>query len=154
MEKIIKKVSLVNEDRFVREMESFKWEKVSRKVNKDTAVIEFRRDTSLPYYKEMIVLENKVNSIKYPPIWPLYLFFVISVGLITALLVMWIVMGENFNSTLWLLSLGLPATIFSTLSAVYVFFRAKKMEQFFSEEARVKAEIQGDLESLKAKYGE
>ena len=154
MEKIIKKVSLVNEDRLVSEMESFKWEKVSRKVNKDIAMVEFRRDTSLPYYKEMVALENKIDSVKYPPIWPLYLFFVISVGLITALLVMWIVMGDNFNSTLWLLSLGLPATIFSTLSAVYVFFRAKRMEQFFSEEARIKAEIKEELESLKAKYGE
>lgn len=154
MEKIIKKVSLVNEDRFVSEMEAFKWEKVSRNVVKDNAIIEFKRDTSLPYYKEMITLENKINSVKYPPIWPLYVFFVISVGLVTALLVMWIVMGDNFNSVLWLLSLGLPATIFSTLSAVYVFLRAKKMEQFFNEEARVKAEIKKDLESLKAKYGE
>ncbi|MEA5061648.1 MAG: hypothetical protein VB015_04520 [Erysipelotrichaceae bacterium] len=154
MEKLIKKVSLVNEDKLVSEMESFKWKIISRREEKGNAVIEFERDTALPYYKEIVALESKINNLKYPPVWPLYVFFVLSVGLVTALLVMWIVMKDNFNSVLWLLSLGLPATLFSTLSAAYVFYRAKKMEQFFNEESRIKSEIQKELNSLKEKYGE
>jgi hypothetical protein len=154
MEKIVKKVSSVNADELIKEMSLFQWEVVSKEENNSKVTIEFARDTSSPYYAKLVEYERQMDSFKLPPLWPLFMFVIISFALVTALLTMWIVLDTGFVPWIWFFALGLPAIVSSILASVYLMYRGKKVESVSIEMNRLRNSIKNKIDDLRREYGD
>lgn len=152
METTTKSVLLINENQLVKEMELLEWKIVSRETRNDKVTISFQRDTSIPYYKELLKYEKRISSLRELPLWPLFVLIFLSFALVTALLVLWIVLDQNFEPLKWILSLGLPAVTLSILASVYILLRAKHLEKLDIKSRELKREISTAIEELRNKY--
>lgn len=142
----------IHESQLVREMELLEWKVVSKRISNDKVIVTFERDTSLPYYKELLKFEKKIDSLRELPLWPLFVLVFISFGLITTLLVLWIVLDTNFEPLKWILTLGLPAIALSILAIAYIFIRAKHIEKLDIKSRDLKREISTTLSELRGKH--
>jgi len=152
METTTKSILPIYENQLVKEMELLEWSVISRHIKNGKVVISFQRDTSLPYYKELLKYEKKINSLRELPLLPLFVLIFISFSLITALLVMWIILDKEFEPLKWILSLGLPAIILSILASVYILLRAKWSERLDIKSRELKREISTAIEELRGEH--
>lgn len=148
-----KTVSLINEENLLKEMKLFEWKVVSTQYKNEKAIIEFERNTTLPYYRELVGMEKRILSLRELPLWPLFVMVFVSCMLITAILVLWIVLDAEFEMLKWLAILGLPAILISILASVYILWRAKKVEKLDIEKRKLKEEIAREIEEIRKKYG-
>ncbi|MDY0177781.1 MAG: hypothetical protein RBR85_00855 [Bacilli bacterium] len=156
MEKIRKIVSLPNENNLIKEMELFEWKVVFVQYKNDKVIVDFERDTALPYYSNLTKMERKIAALREPPLWPLFVLVILAFMLVTAILVLWIVLENleiEFQMLKWLGILGFPAVLISFCAIGFIFLRAKKIEKLDEEKTKLRNEIKSELEEIKRKYG-
>jgi amino acid transporter len=156
VEKIRKIVSLPNENNLIKEMELFEWKVVFVQYKNDKVIVDFERDTALPYYSNLTKMERKIAALREPPLWPLFVLVILAFMLVTAILVLWIVLENleiEFQMLKWLGILGFPAVLISFCAIGFIFLRAKKIEKLDEEKTKLRNEIKSELEEIKRKYG-
>ncbi len=149
MEKLDKKCSLATYERYIEEYSYFGWEVANLNKDEEYTYIQFQRDPNLKNYNRLKQLEQEWFSFDYPPLWPLILLTILSFACLTGLLVTWMVTPkEDFNLSLYLLSMGLPGLIFSILSFLYLWYRVKKMKKVLDEGPILRAKIKKEALEL------
>lgn len=137
-------------------MELFEWKVVFVQYKNDKVIVDFERDTALPYYSNLTKMERKIAALREPPLWPLFVLVILAFMLVTAILVLWIVLENleiEFQMLKWLGILGLPAVLISFCAIGFIFLRAKKIEKLDEEKTKLRNEIKSELEEIKRKYG-
>lgn len=137
-------------------MELFEWKVVFVQYKNDKVIVDFERDTALPYYSNLTKMERKIAALREPPLWPLFVLVILAFMLVTAILVLWIVLENleiEFQMLKWLGILGFPAVLISFCAIGFIFLRAKKIEKLDEEKTKLRNEIKSELEEIKRKYG-
>ena len=111
----------------------FKWECVEQRNVGKTIYFKFKRDNEVPYYDELVKLENEYPDYKIKSLIPVSLMPIVTFALVTIFLVVFLMDRENFNFTLMFSLLMIPAMLVLLLTVLFTVLRLKAINKIDKE---------------------
>lgn len=111
----------------------------------------FERDDSVPYYDELVKLENEYGDFKIRNMMPISLMPIVTFALVTIFLVVFLIDREHFNFTLMFSLLMIPALLVLLLTVLFTILRMKNIKKIEIEKPKKDFEYQEKVRELKEK---
>ena len=152
MEKCQRKVNSFSVSRSVYLMGLFDW-KLVKEEKKDNApsVLYFERDENVPYYKEMVEIENSISP-KLIPFWVLIIPVAIAFSLVTVFLILFLINRDNFDTMKNFYLFFIPAMAFLLLDTLVFYLRSRQLVNYLKREDELVKQAETKITELKKKY--
>ena len=152
MEKCQRKVNSFSVSRSVYLMGLFDW-KLVKEEKKDNApsVLYFERDENVPYYKEMVEIENSISP-KLIPFWVLIIPVAIAFSLVTVFLILFLINRDNFDTMKNFYLFFIPAMAFLLLDTLVFYLRSRQLVNYLKREDELVKQAETKIAELKKKY--
>ena len=152
MEKCQRKVNSFSVSRSVYLMGLFDW-KLVKEEKKDNApsVLYFERDENVPYYKEMVEIENSISP-KLIPFWVLIIPVAIAFSLVTAFLILFLINRDNFDTMKNFYLFFIPAMAFLLLDTLVFYLRSRQLVNYLKREDELVKQAETKIAELKKKH--
>ena len=147
MENKIIKTNRVNRDLEVSKARLFLWQiqKEERKGNK--ILITLSRDNEVPYYQELVKLEEEYGEYKFFPFIAIIIPAIIAFLIITGLLIVYII-SSDIAKNYWYAFL-IPSAVCLFISMVLTFLRMRTFDQILNKKKQKDAECSAKIKKLK-----
>lgn len=153
METCEKQVDSFSVSRSIYLMGLFDWQLVKEeRKGSNASVLYFSRDDSVPYYHKMAQIEKEMS----PQLFPFWIFvsvFATAFACVTAYLVLFLVLRENFPTAIFFNVLFVPAMVLLFIGTALFYFRSKQQLNFIRNEQERLVDIQTKISNLKKCYG-
>ena len=137
----------------IKENAIFLWKLESEEtINEYKTRLTFSRDNEVPYYQELVTLENKFHKVSPIPMWSIILLGVLAFGFFTAFLITYLIKQENINMFLAFMTTILPALIFTLGTGVLGMFRTKHSLKYLQQSSSRFEEYQKEVKQLLNKH--
>ena len=130
----------------------FDW-KLVKEEKKDNApsVLYFERDENVPYYKEMVEIENSISP-KLIPFWVLIIPVAIAFSLVTVFLILFLINRDNFDTMKNFYLFFIPAMAFLLLDTLVFYLRSRQLVNYLKREDELVKQAETKIAELKKKY--
>ena len=153
MEKSQRKVNSHFVTRSVYLMGLFDWKLVKEdKKENAPSILHFERDENVPYYKEMVEIENEISP-KLIPFWVLIIPVALAFALVTAYLIMYLALKPNFDTMKYFFIFFLPAMGLLLIDTLFFFLRSRQLISYLNKEQELVKEAEEKMAKLREKYG-
>ena len=153
MEKCQRKVNSHFVTRSVYLMGLFDWKLVKEdKKENASSILHFERDENVPYYKEMVEIENEISP-KLIPFWVLIIPVALAFALVTAYLIMYLALKPNFDTMKYFFIFFLPAMGLLLIDTLFFFLRSRQLISYLNKEQELVKEAEEKMAKLREKYG-
>ena len=153
MEKCQRKVNSHFVTRSVYLMGLFDWKLVKEdKKENAPSILHFERDENVPYYKEMVEIENEISP-KLIPFWVLIIPVALAFALVTAYLIMYLALKPNFDTMKYFFIFFLPAMGLLLIDTLFFFLRSRQLISYLNKEQELVKEAEEKMAKLREKYG-
>lgn len=127
MEKVeIKILNNVKEDA-KRNYQLFKWELVEEKEDLKETTLIFQRDNEVPYYNELVKLENKFNKVYTIPGWIGYSIIGLILVYVSVIAILWLTHIINVEKQYFMLILAIPTGVLLLANVFISYLRSRQM---------------------------
>ena len=148
MEKIeIKVLNNVKEDA-KKNYQLFKWVLVDEKEDLKETTLTFQRDDQVPYYQELVKLENKFNKVYSIPGWVGYSLIGLILVYVTTIAILYLTHIINVEKQLLILILAIPTGILLLLNVFISYLRSKEMNYHLTKKEEKYAKYQKKVDEL------
>ncbi|HHT67138.1 MAG TPA: hypothetical protein GX010_02805 [Erysipelotrichaceae bacterium] len=153
MEECQRQVDSYSVSRSIYLMSLFDWRLVKEEKQKNgRSSLHFERDETVPYYHEMVKIEEEM----IPKLIPLWIFFVL-VGLafacVTVYLILFLVLRSNFSTAPYFYIFFVPAMVLLFSATVLFYFRSRQILKFLESEKERVLDVEKRMLELKERYG-
>lgn len=128
MEKIEIKVENNIRDDAIRNYQLFKWELVNEQKDLKETTLTFSRDNEVPYYNELVKLENQFNKIYTIPSWISYVLIVLTLVYVSVIAILWLTHVFPFDKSIIAIILAIPTGIFLLLNVLVSYLRSRQFD--------------------------
>ena len=127
MEKVeIKVLNNVKEDA-KKNYELFKWVLIDEKNDLKETTLTFQRDDQVPYYAQLVKLENKFNKVYSIPSWMFYLLIAITLVYVSVIAILWMTKVLDLPKSTIVLILAIPTGILLLVNVGLTYLRNREM---------------------------
>ena len=131
----------------------FDWKLVKEdKKENAPSILHFERDENVPYYKEMVEIENEISP-KLIPFWVLIIPVALAFALVTAYLIMYLALKPNFDTMKYFFIFFLPAMGLLLIDTLFFFLRSRQLISYLNKEQELVKEAEEKMAKLREKYG-
>ena len=148
MEKIeIKVLNNVKEDA-KKNYQLFKWVLVDEKEDLKETTLTFQRDDQVPYYQELVKLENKFNKVYSIPGWVGYSLIGLILVYVTTIAILYLTHIINVEKQLLILILAIPTGLLLLLNVFISYLRSKEMNYHLTKKEEKYVKYQKKVDEL------
>ena len=148
MEKIeIKVLNNVKEDA-KKNYQLFKWVLVDEKEDLKETTLTFQRDDQVPYYRELVKLENKFNKVYSIPGWVAYSLIGLILAYVTTIAILYLTHIINVEKQFLVLILAIPTGILLLLNVFISYLRSKEMNYHLTKKEEKYVKYQKKVDEL------
>ena len=148
MEKVeIKVLNNVKEDA-KKNYQLFKWVLVEEKEDLKETTLVFQRDDQVPYYNELVKLENKFNKVYTIPGWVGYSLIVLILVYVTTIAILWLTHILNLEKQYLVILLAVPTGILLLANVFISYLRNKDMFNHLNKKEEKYAKYQKKVDEL------
>ena len=151
METKIIKTNDINERQLLETYSIFEYKCVERTVNGRKITLKLVRDDSVPYYQELVKLEQEYGEFKIKNMTGVSLMPIITFILVTIFLVVFLIDKEHFNFTLMFSLLMIPALVVLAFTVVLTVIKLRSFSKVNKEKPNKDLEYKEKVAKLKEK---
>ena len=152
MENCTRKVNSYAVTRSVYLMGLFDWKLVKEEKKEGApSTLYFERDENVPYYQEMVEVEKEISP-KLLPFWVLIIPIAIAFALMTALLILFLTLKENFETVKYFFVFFVPSMVLLLIDTGIYWFRSKQLMNYLNEEEKLVKQAEEKMQQIRAKY--
>lgn len=120
--KVIEKVDLDNE---LKLLDVFGYKLLDKTEREKTVVLRYEVDNEADDFYSKQDIYKKASKWSIRPLWPMFVFVALSIGLITACLIIYLCNKNDSNVFWYLMAAGIPACVFLIVTVVYTAIKFK-----------------------------
>ena len=151
METCQRKVNSHSVTRSVYLMGLFDWKLIKEEKHENApSILYFERDENIPYYQEMVLIENEISP-HLIPFWVLLIFVALAFSLITAALIVSLL--RVMEATVCFFSFFIPAAVLLSVDVVIFYLRSKQMMKYLANEQELVKNAEIKMAELRKRYG-
>ena len=148
MEKVeIKVLNNIKEDA-KRNYQLFKWVLISEKEDLKETTLVFERDDQVPYYQELVKLENKFNKVYSIPGWIAYGLIGLILVYVTTIAILYLTHILELEKQLLVLILAIPTGVLLLANVFITYLRGKEMNYHLTKKEEKYAKYQKKVDEL------
>ena len=148
MEKVeIKVLNNIKEDA-KKNYQLFKWVLVSEKEDLKETTLVFERDDQVPYYDELVKLEDRFNKVYTIPGWIGYALIGLILLYATSIAILWLTHIINIEKSLLILILAIPTGILLLGNVFISYLRNKEMNYHLTKKEEKYVKYQKKIDEL------
>ena len=147
MEEKVIKASKENRDLVIDKHKLFEWKVDKEEVKGTQSVLTFSRDNEVPYYRQLVELENQFPEYKFLPFILIIIFAALAFISITVLLIVFLA-NRDLASTYWLAFI-IPSGVFLVIAMVFTFLRMRTLDKVINEKRQKESEFALKIKKLK-----
>ena len=148
MEKVeIKVLNNVKEDA-KKNYQLFKWVLVEEKEDLRETTLVFQRDDQVPYYQELVKLENQFNKVYSIPSWIAYGLIGLILVYVTTIAILYLTHIINVEKQILVLILAIPTGVLLLANVFITYLRSKEMNYHLTKKEEKYAKYQKKVDEL------
>ena len=148
MEKVeIKVLNNVKEDA-KKNYQLFKWVLVEEKEDLRETTLVFQRDDQVPYYSELVKLENKFNKVYSIPGWIGYALIGLILVYVTIIAILWLTHILNLEKQYMVILLAVPTGLLLLANVFISYLRSREMNYHLTKKEEKYAIYQKKIDEL------
>lgn len=148
MEKVeIKVLNNVKEDA-KKNYQLFKWVLIEEKEELTETTLVFERDDQVPYYNDLVKLENKFNKVYTIPAWIGYALIGLILVYVTTIAILWLTHILNIEKQLLVILLAVPTGVLLLANVAITYTRNKEMHYHLTKKEEKYRKYQEKVDAL------
>ncbi|MCD8209842.1 MAG: hypothetical protein LUC31_03380 [Coprobacillus sp.] len=152
METITKKFSPHNVETLVNDMTLFGWKEIDRTFSESEGkyMVTLERETDGENFDKIVELEKKWNALAKPvPLWPIWIFLIPALVLLSVYLGLAIGIPDTFNTTGYYCAFFIPSGVLLVSAVVYSGIRLRIYNKNMKKAGQEREKIILELEEIK-----
>lgn len=111
----------------IRNYRLFQWVLVDEVNDLKETTLTFERDNEVPYYKDLVRLENQFNKVYSLPSWLSYVFTVVALIYVSIMAILYLTHVITLDKSLVAIIIAIPGGVLLLLNVLVSFIRNKQM---------------------------
>ena len=148
MEKVeIKVLNNVKEDA-KKNYQLFKWVLVDEKEDLKETTLVFQRDDQVPYYNELVKLENKFNKVYSIPAWIGYALIGLILVYVSTIAILWLTHILNVEKQFLVIILAIPTGVLLLANVGISYLRNRELQYHLTKKEEKYRKYQEKVDAL------
>ena len=153
MESCQRKVNSHSVDRSVYLMGLFDWRLVKEEKKENApSILYFERETTAPYYQEMVEIEKEASP-KLIPFWVLIAVVALAFGIVTLYAILVLTNKATFGDIKYFYIFFIPAMVLLLVDTLIFYLRSRQLMKYLQNEKEIVRQAEEKMTALKERYG-